>query len=111
MGGGVYKGPTLGPLEIQKHKCQGPVQLFGVGGPCPPPLISNTGHHYKLSGSQPGERLSIRIYYVCRAHTPFTPNAKVSGIITVIRRLDRPAKELSDVQLCTRIISLSLDVA
>ena len=29
-GGGVCKGPTLGPLE--KRKCQGPVQLLGGGG-------------------------------------------------------------------------------
>ena len=30
MGGGVFKGPNLGPFE--KHKCQGPVQLWGGGG-------------------------------------------------------------------------------
>ena len=46
-GGGVFKGPTLGPLG--KHKSQAPVPLRGRGNPPDPPgltpLISNTGSY------------------------------------------------------------------
>ena len=41
-GGGGFKGPTLGPLG--KHKCQGPVQLWG-----PPFERCMQGHQIKAS--------------------------------------------------------------
>ena len=68
-GGGVFWGPTLGPLE--KHKCQGPVQLWGFNTLTPPPP------HF-----EPWFRVSIDVVVCCAMVGYFEEIGKTSEIIT-----------------------------
>ena len=52
IGGGVFRGPTLG--LSRKHKCQGPLHIWGgLTPPDPPPLISHTDHSLYSDNNHP----------------------------------------------------------